>query len=195
MTGLTVQPMAEPSADTTTTEPPSSKCSMVSSPLASEFTNSATSAPHRCSTCSADYETNDHVWMCPQGGLWCQNFHLSVSTRALALHTHGTLIEIMTEGCTAYLEVHSPNFERVPQHYKHLIHQQSEMGWNNFLEGRWSTEWSRLQDDHLSDVNQRSNKLDGTTWALPSPTFGPNGLHWGHPIMKTDTAMMNTAGP
>ena len=122
---------------------------------------------HGCSSCSQEYETDPHhVWRCAKRREH-RKFLLGLAAKARTLHTHDTLIEIMIdEGCMAYLDGRSPNFDRFPHRsYRQLIRRQAEIGWNEFLKGSWSTEWSRLQDDHLIDINQRSNQLEGITWA------------------------------
>jgi hypothetical protein len=48
--------------------------------------------------------------------------------------------------------------------YSNLIYQQSQIGWRQLFNGRISTEWSRLQDEHLNQQGLRSKKNSGLLW-------------------------------
>jgi hypothetical protein len=41
------------------------------------------------------------------------------------------------------------DFLKYPTQYSRLIRQQTQIGWRQLLNGRLSTEWLRLQDEHL----------------------------------------------
>jgi hypothetical protein len=56
------------------------------------------------------------------------------------------------------------NFSTYPPQYSHLIQQQMQIGWRQLFNGRLSTEWSRLQDEHLHQQGLHNKKTTGLLW-------------------------------
>ena len=71
---------------------------------------------------------------------------------------------IALEGLMSYLEDRDFHLNHIPEGCEQLIEEQEEIGWNNFVKGRWSKEWCRLQEEHLETQQLRTEKNNGTTW-------------------------------
>jgi hypothetical protein len=56
-----------------------------------------------------------------------------------------------------------PDF--LPSHYHELFHSQSRIGWDHFLQGRWTTHWVKHHDEH---AKLNKVKTNGETWASTS---------------------------
>ncbi len=55
----------------------------------------------------------------------------------------------------------------VPPDYRELVRQQNRIGWMNFLLGRWSLEWNRLQTRYYqpeSGTSQWASQMIRTLW-------------------------------
>ena len=55
----------------------------------------------------------------------------------------------------------------VPPPYRELVRQQNRIGWLNFLRGRWSLEWKRLQSNFYkpeSGNGQWASQMIRTLW-------------------------------
>jgi len=51
-----------------------------------------------------------------------------------------------------------------PPHYQQLIQEQNNVGWQQMWNGRWTTQWRKLQDIHCTLMNEK--ELTGHEWAL-----------------------------
>jgi hypothetical protein len=115
-----------------------------------------------CPTCKDEIEDNDHLFHCstPCRKKWRAKFTTTLRKKAEKLNTRPNLILIMVEGAMQFLQGrHSYDPQEVPAKYRELVKQQNKIGWLNFLRGRWSLEWTRLQHKH------HQPKSDGDTWA------------------------------
>ncbi len=88
--------------------------------------------------------------------------------KAEKLNTKDPLVTVMMEGVNLFLrgeEYLDPVI--VPPQYRELVRQQNRIGWLNFLRGRWSLEWSRLQtaSQHPDSISsQWASQLIRTLW-------------------------------
>jgi hypothetical protein len=58
-----------------------------------------------------------------------------------------------------------PLIAAYPAAYRRLGHEQTNLGWRQLFNGRWSTEWARLQDQYLLQYHDPiPKKLRGQMW-------------------------------
>ena len=51
-----------------------------------------------------------------------------------------------------------------PEIYSELIHNQTQIGWEQMFMGRFVTDWSELQQDFLKSKSSKNKKHSGTSW-------------------------------
>ena len=127
----------------------------------------STTNPLSCSTCGCDTEDTNHLYTCPHQSRdrWRKQVHRNLRKKMEKSHTDQTLADIALEGLTSFLEGRAVDIHDLPDKYHKLLEEQDEIGWNNFLKGRWSKEWSRLQEEHLISIGAKTDRLNGTSWA------------------------------
>jgi hypothetical protein len=107
---------------------------------------------HRCPHCHQDHEDDDHLFRCPHDS----RTHWRTSLIHTITDTFGSfldpdLLAIIRIGLMSYFQGGSPDFSsRFPDGYsstpyQSLIDQQNAIGWDHFLRGKLSAEWSTLQ--------------------------------------------------
>lgn len=123
-----------------------------------------------CATCGVEKETIEHFHQCPAHSRKKSNKVMLVDLRkkAESLNTRPPLIQIMLDGISNYLNGSDHlNPLAVGPHYRELVRQQNRIGWLNFLRGRWSLEWTRLQVLYFrpeSGRGQWATQLIKTLW-------------------------------
>ena len=58
-----------------------------------------------------------------------------------------------------------PQPEEHQEQYREAIRQQSAIGWRNFIKGRWSKEWRRLQAIYYDSQPEQIEGHNQTSWA------------------------------
>ena len=120
-----------------------------------------------CPTCHHDREDDDHLIRCPAREPWRRKFCQQVRNKALEIHTDDVLLDLLLEGIQSFFDARPANFDQhLPHRYKKALREQASIGWNNFLKGRLSKQWLHIQEDHLVGTQQRTNKINGETWAV-----------------------------
>ena len=121
-------------------------------PIAKRLHPRTPSFDHRCPSCHQDHESDDHVYQC-EHQLRAQ-WRISLNDQildALGAIVDPDLLVIMRIGLHSYFTNSSPDFSaRFPNGYSSspyfaLIDQQNSIGWDHFVRGKFSTEWSTLQ--------------------------------------------------
>ena len=79
------------------------------------------------------------------------------------LNTDPVILDIVLKGISSLFK----NTLMEPHHYSDkywlLVASQNQIGWDNFLKGRISTDFATLQDSYITP-SQRTPKNNGTTW-------------------------------
>jgi hypothetical protein len=121
----------------------------------------------KCPSCPHPEEDRDHVLRCPHPArrAWRQTFLVTLRKKCDKLQTRPHLQDILITALDAWFADEPPNFTRFPPLYTALIYQQTQIGWRQLFNGRFSTEWSRLQDEYLTDQNLKTKKITGQIWA------------------------------
>jgi hypothetical protein len=123
--------------------------------------------PHECPACSTPYEDNDHVITCPHPtrSIWRD----SITKKILQYRpkeSNPYLLDILRDGISRYHRNLPPiNPAQYPLPYRTLIERQNSIGWDHLYRGRWSHEWTNLQDDY---ARRQGHTLAATsaTWLL-----------------------------
>ena len=77
------------------------------------------------------------------------------------LNLQPTLMMILHDGAVGYLQCRDHlDPLKYPSQYRPLIQQQNTIGWLNFLQGRWSNEWKRLQFQYNQSLPPPKTKKD-----------------------------------
>jgi hypothetical protein len=122
----------------------------------------------QCPTCKQEIETQDHLHQCTgfSRRKWRNTLYSTLQDKANDIKTRPQLIDIMREGLASYLQqlpMDHNKYNNTP--YQLLIEQQSAIGWDNFLRGRLSKEWKRLQMDYLKEhPHHQDNHEAGNKW-------------------------------
>ena len=130
-------------------------------------------APRNCPTCGSTDETRDHILRCPAQTRveWRQlfwegidQFHSEYRTAPLLIHVLRSAMEdwFREEGAL----VVSPIL--YPQDVRKLIIEQNAIGWRQIFSGRFSTEWSTIQQTYYSKHRNkvRNQRRDGSQWQV-----------------------------
>jgi hypothetical protein len=119
-----------------------------------------------CPTCDCDSEDRDHLLRCkhPSRRRLRSSCILHVRKTTEALDTKPYLQSILLDGLSEWLEGCTICAGVYPFMYGKLIRQQTDIGWRQLFNGRLSSEWSRLQDDYLSQQHLQSKTRTGSLW-------------------------------
>lgn len=123
--------------------------------------------PHECPTCLSPQENNHHVLQCPHPSRakWRQQTILkSGQYKAGEVDPH--LLDILRDGLTRYhLELEALRIQDYPAQYSQLICTQNSIGWDQLYKGRWSIQWTQLQDQY-AEQSAQTGTLKGKQWLL-----------------------------
>ncbi len=78
--------------------------------------------------------------------------------------TRPALKDILIEGIRAWSTQTRHVFTTFPSLYQALLRNQSRVGWDQILLGRFVLEWRELQDDFLSTYPRKKSRHSGLTW-------------------------------
>jgi hypothetical protein len=103
-----------------------------------------------CPRCKQDTETNEHFLWCPmQRTEWIEEYR-----KAICKHVDTTIHEELINAVTAVLNKQIP---KLTDKYKKIENEQSEIGWNQLVYGRFSKAWSE-------EYNNETETADGEKW-------------------------------
>ena len=114
---------------------------------------------HRCPSCDQDHETDDHIYQCThiQRKHWRQDLFRDVQD-TFGSFLDSDLLAIIKIGLTSFFHDCPPSFsDRFPPadfpSLQILITQQNAIGWDHFVRGKLSKEWSQAQYRHAKRFN------------------------------------------
>lgn len=137
-----------------------------------------------CPSCRSLHEDRDHIIRCPSPArnVWRHELLTSLSAWCIEHHTQPLLQQLLLdslrhwmyynrEDAVPYSPIcaeHSPTLSR-------LIQSQTRIGWRQLFNGRFSQEWSNIQDSYLycqrGVLPPLAAKLDGEKWQTQLITF------------------------
>ena len=133
---------------------------------------------HRCPSCQDPHEDRAHLLRCPEPTrfAWVNELFTALRARCTSLLTCESLVSILLHGLESWLtDTPFPLHQFPTAALQPLIRQQESIGWDQLFLGRFGTEWSHLQSEHLRQINNQSKHLNGSSWILAITT-----LLWDH---------------
>jgi hypothetical protein len=125
-------------------------------------------APHdKCPACMHITETAWHILSCPSRSLWRAEMLRTLGESLITNHTQPDIALILLQGIRGALSNHrfqmNPN-NREPL-FRALVNSQNKIGWHQLLKGRFSKQWTQIQDQHLlADIDIDNAKQSGDRW-------------------------------
>ena len=129
-----------------------------------------------CPTCGHPEETQQHFFQCSHTTRleWRGTFNTAFHETMTKHHTHPGLLALAQEGMNAFMESRPISLQHVPDFpgRQLLIEEQSAIGWENFIRGRVSKRWLKIQIKHLKRIDKYdvkrspkwTNTLIHTVW-------------------------------
>jgi hypothetical protein len=119
-----------------------------------------------CYLCKHDTEDLNHLLRCshPDRKPWRHKLYKALRVTCENHLTRPYLVDILLNGIDAW--IHETPFDKqtYPAIYHRLIEEQSSLGWRQIFQGRLTSEWARLQDQHLRQINVTANCHTGLLW-------------------------------
>ena len=126
------------------------------------------SSPTACPFCLSLPETRDHMVRCQHAVCqkWRGDLLCMLCQRCDKLNTNPVLLDLLIHGLDSWLRNQpSPRPREYPAAYRSLIQEQSDLGWQQLLNGRWSQRWAIMQDRYLSrHFDPIPDQLGGNKW-------------------------------
>ena len=122
--------------------------------------------PNSCPLCYSQDEDHQHILRCPHPSrvLWPTSLIEHLTSRTSTLDTDPILTKILLQGLQQWLSTQPLEVSQFPLQYQLLLSEQSEIGWYQLFLGRFSLQWSILQQAHLSSRRPIVKGRSGNHW-------------------------------
>jgi hypothetical protein len=119
-----------------------------------------------CYLCKHDVEDLNHLLRCshPDRKPWRHTLYKALRATCENHITRPYLVDILLNGIDAWINEIPFDKLEYPVLYHRLIDEQSSLGWRQLFQGRMTSEWARLQDQHLKQLKVTANCHTGTLW-------------------------------
>ena len=134
---------------------------------------------NKCPLCHTAVEDWNHILKCPHESrvTWRTQVVKTVAEKCDSLSTRPLLKAVLSDALMGWLQHatddYSLNFRNYPADVHRLIQQQNELGWQQLFLGRFSNEWSDLQDNFYAQkaaenehTKQKTKKQTGHRWQV-----------------------------
>jgi exonuclease III len=140
------------------------------------YLNKQDKGKRTCPCCNHPRETRDHILRCPAPprNRWRHKFLSSLETFCQNTHTAPVLKQLLLDSVREWMypetdeQEYRPNPRHHPPALRQLILQQTEIGWRQMFNGRFSILWSVIQNGYLyrtqADRKGVARKLTGEKW-------------------------------
>ncbi len=144
--------------------------------------------PPQCPSCEAPMEDDWHWILCESRDAWRQEQAQLFSALLVSLKTNPSLTFIAKRAYASLLSSGDCSFEdaELSVDETSLISSQASIGWDNMLFGRFSVEWSRLQDVHIAEEKLDGRFFSGPAWTSKVTQHIWRALHSLWKIRNTD---------
>jgi hypothetical protein len=124
--------------------------------------------PTSCMLCRHATEDCKHILQCPH-----HTRHLWRHRLFDAIHKTGdrqrsrrpALVALLIGGLDNWVSRQTKvNLTLSDKSFHLLLHEQTQLGWRQIFNGRWSQKWAFLQDQYLREIGSKDPKYTGTTW-------------------------------
>lgn len=120
----------------------------------------------KCPCCPYPEETFQHILRCPTRQAARTTLLSQLQATLSKLCTRPILKQILLDGITQWLEHSTLDPNNCPYPFQQLVRQQNKIGWIQLFRGRFSREWARHQQEHLTDTKQLTKKRTGHLWTV-----------------------------
>ncbi len=132
--------------------------------------NKFDSGHRKCPTCGNIDETRNHIIQClhPERHKWRKSWWRELSSFHQTANTSPSLKYVFRKAITQWVDnqdsdIVNPNL--FPTETRRLIHQQNHIEWHQIFNGRFSKEWTRLQDEYYyRHRNHTRYRRTGLQW-------------------------------
>jgi hypothetical protein len=135
-------------------------------PIGTRLRQRAAHIPSTCPSCNHPLEDDWHWITCPGRTQWRQDQSKLLASRLSSLKTNPALKMILMRAFKSIL--HSGTFAlddaTLTPNEAALVDSQTSIGWPQLLNGRFSVEWSRLQEIHIDEEKLDGRFYSGCTW-------------------------------
>lgn len=126
-----------------------------------------------CPACSHRDEQWTHILRCPHQSRadWRTGVIAVLKATCDKLHTRPKLRDLLLDGISGWFASPDPDTYQLQQsgyadEFKRLISQQNKIGWKHVFLGRFSMEWSNLQDIYYTTRPDSQQSRKGSTWQV-----------------------------
>jgi hypothetical protein len=126
-----------------------------------------------CPHCNQFSDTFIHQLQCESeiSKAWRKQFSLDLESRLRSWKTRPNLHLLIVKNLPDIFFQREPAALPADRTLAQLIDAQSQIGWQGILYGMYTTHWSKLQDNYLHSVHERSNTSTGNLWTIPVDCF------------------------
>jgi hypothetical protein len=119
-----------------------------------------------CPLCKSETEDFPHLLRCthPDRKPWRHKLYAALRATCELHDTRPYLVDLLLNGIDAWFHGVPLDPSKYPRIFHRLIREQTAIGWRQIFQGRMTSEWARLQDNHLRDIKALSNFKSGTLW-------------------------------
>ena len=120
-----------------------------------------------CPSCNHPEEDFHHFMQCPDPERikWQSTLCTKLRQKCDSLNTDPVLTDLLLHGLLHYLRNSTIPEHQLPPRFHPLLENQSRIGWDQFLLGRWSQKWTQLQYQYLRNNDQPiKHNNHGTNW-------------------------------
>jgi hypothetical protein len=123
--------------------------------------------PAGCPSCTAPVEDDWHWIVCPSHQDWRDKQARSLSQRLSKLKTHPGLKHLLLRAVKSLLQTGTCSMAATVLSTDELeaVTTQESIGWHHLLFGRFSSEWARIQNQHVATERLDKDKFSGPAWS------------------------------
>jgi hypothetical protein len=123
-------------------------------------------ATSSCILCHHDMEDLDHLLRCdhPDRKPWRSRLYATLREACESFDTRESLIDVLIKGIDAWMHSTVIDPADYPPSLHDLILSQTSIGWRQLFQGRFSTQWIKLQDQYLQANGISNPNTTGTLW-------------------------------
>ena len=118
----------------------------------------------KCPSCPNETETIQHFIQCPSRLQWRTDMINDISNYMESQDTRPELAIILKDALQQWFDAQPITFPLLPTIFHKLIRDQTNIGWEQLFYGRFSNEWSSLQEEHYETTDHRPTRLNGSSW-------------------------------
>jgi hypothetical protein len=119
----------------------------------------------KCTYCSNEIETRDHLLRCPGTAEWRVTFMQNLRRKCEQLTTAPGLGQLLLHGIQAWTSgLEQVSDEGYGGKYAELIRSQNSIGWRHIFNGRWSIHWANIQGRFMGDNGCNGSSSIGNKW-------------------------------